>query len=53
MMKPTIYEALRAKIGRAPTNAELKADVKRILEEGYVERATAGKLKHQRLGRKS
>lgn len=29
----TIYEALRAKLGREPTHAELKADVKRILAD--------------------
>lgn len=46
--KPTIYEALRDKLGREPTNAELKADVSRILDESLVERAAAGKLSHQR-----
>ncbi len=46
--KPTIYEALRIKLGREPTNAELKADVQRILQEGTIERATTGKLPHQR-----
>jgi hypothetical protein len=29
--KPTIYEALREKLGREPTHAEVKADVFRIL----------------------
>lgn len=48
MRKPTIYEALKAKLGREPSNAELKADVERILQEGLVEMAEAGKLKHQR-----
>lgn len=33
MRKPTIYEVLRAKLGREPTHAELCADVKRILGE--------------------
>ncbi len=47
MHKPTIYEALKVRLGREPTNAELKADVVRILEDGLVERATAGKLPHQ------
>lgn len=46
--KPTIYEALKAKLGREPTNAEIKADVKRILDEGLVEMAEKGKLKWQR-----
>jgi len=48
MRQPTIYEALAVKLGRAPTDAECAADVKRILTEGSVERATKGKLKHQR-----
>jgi len=45
---PTIYEALRAKLGREPTDTELKADVKRIMTESTVERAMVGKLPHQR-----
>lgn len=48
MRKPTIYEALRERLGREPTHAELKFDVKRILGEVLVELAEAGKLKHQR-----
>ena len=44
----TIYEALKIKLGREPTNAEIKADMDRISEEGLIERATAGKLPHQR-----
>lgn len=44
----TIWDALAAKLGRQPTNAEATAEVKRILAEGYVERATLGKLPHQR-----
>lgn len=46
--EPTIYEALRAKLGREPTNAELCADVRRILDDCTRERAEAGKLPHQR-----
>lgn len=46
--KPTIYEALRAKLGREPTHNELTADVRRILAEGAAELAARGKLKHQR-----
>lgn len=46
--KPTIYEALRAKLKREPTHAELKADVKRVLNDGLIEQAEQGKLKHQR-----
>jgi hypothetical protein len=48
MKKLTIYEALKAKLGREPTNAEIKADVKRILQEGLIEQAGKGKLRHQR-----
>ena len=44
MRKPTIYEALAAKLGRNPTNAELKADFNRILTEGLVEMATKGNM---------
>ena len=33
MHKATIYEALEAKLGRTPTNAELKAEVERIKTE--------------------
>lgn len=46
--KPTVYEALRIKLGREPTNRELIDDVKRILREAYCERADAGMLPHQR-----
>lgn len=48
MRKPTIHEALAAKLGREPTTSEMKADVKRILNEGVIERAEQGKLRHQR-----
>ena len=48
MKNPTIYEALKAKLGREPTNAELKADVQRILTDGTRELAEKGKLRHQR-----
>ena len=48
MRKPTIYEVLRAKLQREPTHRELVNEVKRILEEGLIEQATAGKLQHQR-----
>jgi hypothetical protein len=46
--KPTIYEALRDKLGREPTRDELRADVRRILEDGTRERAEKGKLSWQR-----
>jgi hypothetical protein len=48
MRKPTIYEALRDKLGREPTNDELKAEVNRIKESALVELATKGKLPFQR-----
>jgi hypothetical protein len=44
----TIYQALKAKLGREPTNAELKAEVARIKTEALVDAATAGKLRYQR-----
>jgi len=46
--KPTIYEALKSKLGREPTHNELCADVRRILTEGTLERGEQGKLRHQR-----
>lgn len=50
MIKPTIYQALMIKLGRHPTNAEVKADVERIKTEALVQVAMAGKLAHQRKG---
>jgi hypothetical protein len=44
----TIYNRLAAKLGRVPTDAELCADVRRILTESMIERASNGKLPHQR-----
>lgn len=46
--KPTIYEALAEKLRRAPTNAELKAEVQRIKDEAIAELASQGKLPYQR-----
>lgn len=46
--KPTIYTALRAKLGREPTHAELCADVRRILADSTIDMAARGKLPHQR-----
>lgn len=50
----TIYQALQAKLGREPTNAELKAEIREIMEETLVEMATAGKLpwQHKRQSRR-
>jgi hypothetical protein len=50
MRKPTIYEALVEKLGRNPTHEEIKADCKRIMQNGLIEAAEQGKLKHQRKG---
>lgn len=44
----TIANVLARKLGREPTNAELAADVRRILNDGLIELAGHGKLKHQR-----
>ena len=44
----TIYEALIRKLGREPTNSEIKAEVKRIMGEALIETATRGKLSHQK-----
>lgn len=46
--KPTIYEALRDKLGREPTASELVAEVKRIMSEVKIDLATHGKLPHQK-----
>jgi len=48
MRQPTIYEALETKLGRVPTNAELRADVDRIIREAHEQVASAGKLPYQR-----
>jgi hypothetical protein len=44
----TIWQALTQKLNRQPTHEEAKAEVRRILEEGMIERAEQGKLRHQR-----
>ena len=44
----TIWNRLAAKLGRQPTNAEARAEVKRILTDGLADLAEAGKLPHQR-----
>lgn len=48
MLKQTIYAALTLKLGRIPTNEELKADVQRIKQDALVEVASKGKLPFQR-----
>ena len=40
MTRPTIYEALKARLGREPSHRELVAEVRRILEEAAIERAS-------------
>lgn len=37
MRKPTIYEAMTARLGREPSNDELRAEVARIIAEGAAE----------------
>ena len=44
----TIYEAPAIKLGRVPTNTELKADVERIKREAVQEMAGKGRLWFQR-----
>lgn len=44
----TIYAALKEKLGREPTHAELTADVRRILADGTIDIAEKGALRHQR-----
>lgn len=51
-MAMTIYEALKAKLGREPTDAELRADVERIKREALEDTATAGNLHWQRKRRR-
>jgi hypothetical protein len=46
--KLTIYAALVLKLGRTPTNAEVRADVERIKTAALVELANNGKLRFQR-----
>ncbi len=44
----TIANKLAARLGREPTNEELREEVRRILNDGLVELAGRGKLPHQR-----
>lgn len=44
----TIYAALKAKLNREPTSAELKAELARSKENALVEAASKGKLACQR-----
>jgi hypothetical protein len=46
--KPTIWNALAARVGREPTHREACDEVRRILSEGTRDLAEAGKLAHQR-----
>jgi hypothetical protein len=56
MRQPTIYEAVKTKLGREPNHVELTAEVRRILQEAADERlvaqAEAGRLPHQRKGKR-
>lgn len=44
----TIYDALAVKLGRAPTNAEIKTEIDRIKTEALITTAERGNLPHQR-----
>lgn len=44
----TIWNKLALRLGRQPTHAESKAEVKRILQEALIDAATNGKLPYQR-----
>lgn len=44
----TIYGKLKAKLGREPSNKELKEEIHRILSEAAIDMASKGKLPHQR-----
>ena len=44
----TIWNKLAARLGREPTAAEARAEVRRILEAETVKRAEQGKLPSQR-----
>ena len=44
----TIWNKLAARLGREPTDSEGAEEVRRILDEAAVERATAGRMAHQR-----
>ena len=44
----TIYNKLQAKLGRIPTNNEIKLELDRIMSEALCDLADKGKLRHQR-----
>lgn len=44
----TIWNKLAARLGRQPTNEEAREECLRIMSEGMVDRAEAGKLPWQR-----
>ena len=44
----TIWGKLAAKLGREPTDAEVRADMQRITDEGMADRASRGKLRFQK-----
>ena len=44
----TIYETLKARLGREPTNAEIRAEVERIKREVVEQLAAKGKLRRQK-----
>ena len=44
----TIWNRLAAKLGREPTNVEVRAELDRISAEVLADLAAKGKLRHQR-----
>lgn len=44
----SIYDSLAKRLGRKPTNDEVRAEVRRIIREAYEDVAQAGRLPHQR-----
>lgn len=47
----TIYEALKARLNREPTHAEIKAEVQRILDEALIDAARLDKHPYIRQNR--
>lgn len=48
MIRKTIYQALREKLDREPSDTELRREVERIKAAALATLASQGRLKHQR-----
>ncbi len=48
MIRESIWSALARKLGREPTNSEIKEECKRIMAEAIQDMASKGKLAYQR-----